>query len=127
MGKFSILFLASLLFLGCMSQQGTRNSENGTITTDIKESDIVADTTSAAKDEIGEKIQQELKDGGAAESENKFESKQEVKTITYSSAEGDAIIDRGAWFFSIYNPQTGISEYYSSNGQFLGKKQKQTT
>lgn len=35
---------------------------------------------------------------------------------------GDKLIAAGEWGFSIYDPQTGIVEYYTGNGNFLGKR-----
>jgi len=37
--------------------------------------------------------------------------------------EREALIAEGKWAFSAYNPNSGVIEYYSANGAFLGKRQ----
>lgn len=34
----------------------------------------------------------------------------------------DGIIAENRWGFSVYDPQTGITQYYTSNGSFLGQR-----
>lgn len=44
-------------------------------------------------------------------------------TITAQSVEGgDAIIQAGAWGFSVYDPSMGQVDYFTSKGSFLGMK-----
>lgn len=46
-----------------------------------------------------------------------------VATVT-SNQEGENAVEENSWGFSVYDPQSGIIEYYSSSGMFLGKRQK---
>ncbi len=35
---------------------------------------------------------------------------------------GDALINKGAWGFSVYNPETKITKFYTSDAGFLGAR-----
>lgn len=44
-------------------------------------------------------------------------------TVPETTTEGgDAVINAGTWGFSVYNPETKTTKYYTSNGSFLGKR-----
>jgi hypothetical protein len=39
-----------------------------------------------------------------------------------SELKDQEIIDGNSWGFSVYDPKTGITQYYTSNGRLLGQR-----
>ena len=111
-----LIFVAiAALFLGCEGQK-----------TDVgeKKDDTAGSQATPAVISQENKIVEPPKTVKSASPSPAVAAEEKEKVSSYSSEEGDAIIERDAWFFSAYNPQTGGAEYYNSNGQLLGKKQR---
>lgn len=112
MKKILLLFIFIFLISGCEMPKDT------TLDT-TEEADALVEDSSALTDEsfiVLEKTLEEVK------VEAVVLAKGEEISVSRTAEE---IIKENRWGFSIYDPETGIIEYYASEGGFLGKKSVQ--
>ncbi|MBU2101936.1 MAG: hypothetical protein ABH865_05155 [Candidatus Omnitrophota bacterium] len=48
----------------------------------------------------------------------------DTPAVTVIVLENERIADEGKWGLSVYNPSTGVTEYYTSGGVFLARRMR---
>ncbi|MFH1621528.1 MAG: hypothetical protein ABIA97_00205 [Candidatus Omnitrophota bacterium] len=118
MKKVLFLFLVIFIIPGCELPQNTamQNTE--------KKKEVLVDESVTKDEEVLIAKEGDKKEAVTEEIKVKalVLAKQEDVPIIESVEE---IIKQNRWGFSIYDPKTGIIEYYTSNGGYLGKKSNQ--
>ncbi|MFC1709228.1 hypothetical protein ACFL2J_04135 [Candidatus Omnitrophota bacterium] len=109
------LFLVMIVFV----VSGCELPQNASIKVTDKDK-VLAEQSIAIEEEVPIALEEEKI--GVESKEIKVEAivlaKEEVAIIRTS----DEIIAQNRWGFSIYDPETGVAEYYASKGSYLGKK-----
>lgn len=146
MKKLLFLFLFIFIISGCQSREdaavqskkeiGTQEAqreqiiisdEGLSLVPGEEEKKAVSEAFEAGQHAVGE-------DAFLLPEENEKAATQEVLNVearvvteaekAMSSDSAEAIIAENRWGFSVHDPQTGIIEYYTSTGNFLGTKKQ---
>jgi len=83
--------------------------------------DVGAEGTSAPVESVAQVTPSE---DVAKEIQTQVKDMQQQQTSVKSIKGAEEIIAENSWGFSAYDPQSGIVEYYTSNGMLLGKMKK---
>jgi hypothetical protein len=120
-----IVFL--LLLAGCAKEQDL-TEKNGSIAlvqeeAAIEEKIIEAGTEgTAASQESGMQVAPPV--AIVQEMQAQIKKAQEPAAPIEPAGEAEEIIAANRWGFSVYDPQTGIEEFYTSSGALLGSKKR---
>ena len=115
MKKAVFLFLIVFVICGCeVSQDASVKSTGEKEEVLVEENVIIEEELSLALEEDKNEVVSEQ-----VKVEALVLAKEEERVIIESSEE---IIKQNRWGFSIFDPKTGVVEYYASKGGYLGKR-----
>jgi DNA/RNA endonuclease YhcR with UshA esterase domain len=118
MNKVLFLFIIVFLVSGCEIPQNTEMKTAEDSKALVEESVTTTEESTVAPEVAPEEEKIEV-DSNQVKVEATVLAKEEEIPISRTAEE---TINENRWGFSIYDPQTGIIEYYGSKGGYLGKK-----
>lgn len=137
MSKVTLVIVFLLMLAGCAKEQDlTQKSDSVALVQEAKQieptqpilSSKAAEIVKQEEGAVEEKIIEESGFQVAPPVAIVQEMQAKIKDIQQQKAPGkptegaDGIIAENRWGFSVYDPQTGITQYYTSNGSFLGQR-----
>jgi len=150
MSKVMLVIVFFLTLAGCVKQQGSAQKKDAVAPVEkteliepIAEPVVPAKVEEAVKEEAGtvqEKAIETVAEGTSATEESGAqvappaaiveEMQAQVKGAQQQEAQAkpaegiDEVIAKNGWGFSVYDPKTGIEEFYTSKGALLGSKKR---
>jgi uncharacterized protein YcfL len=131
MNKVTLVIVFLLMLAGCAKEQDlTQKSDSAALVQEAKQIEPAQPTLPAKAAEIL-KQEAEVEESGfqvappvtiVQEMQAKIKDAQQQKAPVELIKGADGIIAENRWGFSVYDPQTGITQYYTSNGSFLGQR-----
>jgi uncharacterized protein YcfL len=133
MNKVTLVIISLLMLAGCAKEQDLTQKSASV----APEEEVVKQEAGAVEEKImeaGTEGTSALDESGfqvvppvdiAQEMQAQIKDTQQQKTLVEPIAGTEGIIAENRWGFSIYDPQTGIEEFYTSKSTLLGSRTRQ--
>ncbi len=90
------------------------------VTTDVQQ----ADTQALSQADVVKEIEEQVNEVAQQVQEEAQQVVGQVKELAKPDKKGEEIIASNSWGYSVFDPQTGIVEFYTTTGILLGSKKR---